>query len=196
MGITDILCQALQSKSQDIINAIELVLSTKNLLQQMRDNKWDDFLVELKSFCEVDLFYSTIDSQLQEINGLFIDDAMELLILSNALNPKNAVESFKIADICKLVEKFYEQDFTRDEKEQLDIRVIVLVLTLLVSTDTIGRSFFAMNLVKTRLRRKMEDDFLPDTLMVYNEKEIARNVSIEAVIEDFENLKERRIPFS
>ncbi|XP_073281152.1 uncharacterized protein [Primulina huaijiensis] len=53
MGITDILCQALQSKSQDIINAMELVISTKNLLQHMRDNKWDDLLVKVKSFCEV-----------------------------------------------------------------------------------------------------------------------------------------------
>ncbi|XP_042426323.1 zinc finger MYM-type protein 1-like [Zingiber officinale] len=151
MGITDILCQTLQSKSQDIINAMELVLSTKNLLQQMRDNKWDDLLVKVKSFCElrnidipdfnapyinkrgrgrahqdnftiehhyrIDLFYASIDSQLQEINGRFSDDAMELLTLSNALNPQNAAESFRVVDICKLVEKFYAQDFTRDEKE-------------------------------------------------------------------------------
>ncbi|XP_074559177.1 uncharacterized protein LOC141815131 [Curcuma longa] len=240
MEITDILCQALQSKSQDIINAMELVLSTKNLLQQMRDNKWNDLLAKVKSFCElrnidipdfnapyinrrgrararqdnftiehhyqVDLFYASIDSQLQEINGRFNDDAMELLILSNALNPKNAVESFRIEDICKLVEKFYVQDFTSDEKEQLEIqlkhyeynivkgpdyknlstipelcqwlvktnksvtynlvfRVIILVLTLPVSTATTERSFSAMNIVKTRLRSKMEDAFLSDTLM-------------------------------
>ncbi|XP_042423144.1 uncharacterized protein LOC122010716 [Zingiber officinale] len=117
MGITDILCQTLQSKSQDIINAMELVLSTKHLLQQMRDNKWDDLLVKVKSFCElrnidipdfnapyinkrgrgrahqdnftiehhyrIDLFYASIDSQLQEVNGRFSDDAMELLTLIN-----------------------------------------------------------------------------------------------------------------
>ncbi|XP_042400880.1 zinc finger MYM-type protein 1-like [Zingiber officinale] len=133
MGITDILCQALQSKSRDIINAMELILSTKNLLQHMRDNKWNDLLAKVKSFCEllnidildfnasyidrrgralvrqdnftiehhyqVDLFYASIDSQLQEINVRFSDDAMELLILSNALNPQNAMESFKIEDI-------------------------------------------------------------------------------------------------
>ncbi|XP_042401465.1 zinc finger MYM-type protein 1-like [Zingiber officinale] len=141
MGITDILCQTLQSKSQDIIIAMELVLSTKNLLQQMWDNKWNDLLAKVNFFCElrnidipdfndpyinrrgraparqdnftiehhyqVELFYASIDSQLQEINGRFSDDAMELLILSNALNPQNAVESFRVEDICKLVEKFY-----------------------------------------------------------------------------------------
>ncbi|XP_042410354.1 uncharacterized protein LOC121999783 [Zingiber officinale] len=157
MGITDILCQTLQSKSQDIINAMKLVLSIKNLLQQMRDNKWDDLLVKVKSFCElrnigipdfnapyinkrgrgrahqdnftiehhyrIDLFYASIDSQLQEINGRFSDDTMELLTLSNALNPQNAAESFRVVDICKLVEKFYAQDFTRDEKEQLEMQL-------------------------------------------------------------------------
>ncbi|XP_042418742.1 zinc finger MYM-type protein 1-like [Zingiber officinale] len=242
MGITDILCQTLQSKSQDIINAMKLVLSTKNLLQQMRDNRrgrararQDNFTIE--HHYQVDLFYASIDSQLQEINGRFSDDAMELLILSNALNPQNAVESFKVEDICKLVEKFYAEDFTRDEKEQLEMqlkhyeynivkgpnynnlatiselcqwlvktnksvtynlsfRVIVLVLTLPVSTATTEQSFSAMNIVKTRLRSKMEDGFLSDALMIYIEREIARNVIIEAIIEDFENLKERRIPFS
>ncbi|XP_042387406.1 uncharacterized protein LOC121979484 [Zingiber officinale] len=71
----------------------------------------------------VDLFYASIDSQLQEINGRFSDDAMELLILSTTLNPQNAVESFRVEDICKLVEKFYAQDFTRDKKEQSEIQL-------------------------------------------------------------------------
>ena len=34
MGITDKLCQALQNQSQDILNAMHLVSSTKNLIQQ------------------------------------------------------------------------------------------------------------------------------------------------------------------
>ncbi|XP_020266811.1 zinc finger MYM-type protein 1-like [Asparagus officinalis] len=39
MGITDFLCQTLQRKSQDISNAMELVSSTKRLLQELRDDK-------------------------------------------------------------------------------------------------------------------------------------------------------------
>ncbi|XP_073059694.1 uncharacterized protein [Primulina eburnea] len=42
MEITDVLCQTLQRKSQDILNAMELVSSTKKLLQELRDDKWDD----------------------------------------------------------------------------------------------------------------------------------------------------------
>ena len=41
MGITDILCQCLQQKSQDIINAMHLVLSSKSLIQKLADDGWE-----------------------------------------------------------------------------------------------------------------------------------------------------------
>ena len=52
MGITDKLCQALQNQSQDILNAMHLVSSTKKLIQQFRDEKWDDLLATVISFCK------------------------------------------------------------------------------------------------------------------------------------------------
>jgi len=42
----------LQSKSQDILSVMNLVLSTKAYIQQYRDDKWDDLLSNVKSFCE------------------------------------------------------------------------------------------------------------------------------------------------
>eukprot|EP00258_Populus_trichocarpa_P034057 XP_024450076.1 zinc finger MYM-type protein 1 [Populus trichocarpa] len=38
MGITDVLCQALQQKSQDILNVMHLVTTTKTLIQKLRDD--------------------------------------------------------------------------------------------------------------------------------------------------------------
>jgi len=38
MGIADVLCQALQQKSQDILNAMHLVTTTKTLIQKLRDD--------------------------------------------------------------------------------------------------------------------------------------------------------------
>ena len=52
MKITDKLCQALQSQSQDILNAMHLVSSTKALIQKFRDDGWDDLLTTVISFCE------------------------------------------------------------------------------------------------------------------------------------------------
>ena len=42
----------------------------------------------------------------------------------------------------------------------------------------------------------MENDFLNDSLMLYIEKDIASTFSLDSIVDDFEDLKERRVPFS
>ena len=75
-------------------------------------------------------------------------------------------------------------------------RVVKLVLTLPVSTTTTERAFSAMNVIKTNLRNKMEDEFLSNAMMLYNERDIAATISTDSIIDDFEDLKRRRVPFS
>ncbi|KAG7968215.1 hypothetical protein I3843_08G142400 [Carya illinoinensis] len=172
--------------SQHIANAMSLVSTTKVLIQNLRDDGWESLLTNVKSFCEkyqidipdmndrytrargkshrqvdksmehhfmIDIFTATIDIQLQELNNRFNDHTIELLILSTALNPKGAYKSFKVDDICKLVEKFYPQDFT-----ELHIR--------------------------------MKDEFLADHLLVYIEKEIAKNFTSEMIMDEFYSMKD------
>ena len=74
-------------------------------------------------------------------------------------------------------------------------RLIRLVLTLPVSTATIERAFFAMKLVKTRLRNKMEDDFLTSYMITYIEKDIAQTFTIDSIIDEFDTMKEHRVQF-
>jgi hypothetical protein len=62
------------------------------------------------------------------------------------------------------------------------------VLTLPVSTATTERAFSAMNIVKTRLRNKIEE-FLTDSLMVYIEREVAATISIDSIIDGFRDSK-------
>jgi hypothetical protein len=269
MGFTNSLCQVLQQNSQDILNDMTIVSTTKLLLQKLRNEEWEFFLGIVKSFCErneievpdmnacytrargrfrrqdeeslitmehhfrIDIFTAAIDFQLQELDSRFNEHAMELLILSVALSPKDAYKSFKIDDICNLVEKFYPEDFTEQEKislrfqlhhYQFDVpkhsdfqnmstlselcrgltisgkskiynlidRLIRLVLTLPVSTATTERAFSAMKLVKTRLRSKMEDEFLADNLVIYIEKEIAKDFTTEMIMDEFYYVKDRR----
>ena len=71
-------------------------------------------------------------------------------------------------------------------------RLICLVLTLLVSTTTTKRAFLAMKLLKTRLRNRMEDEFLADNMIVYIEKEIIGNFTIEMIMDEFYSMKNRR----
>ena len=44
---------------------------------------------------------------------------MELFKLSSALEPREALKSFKSSDLCLLVENFYPQDFTDYDKQML-----------------------------------------------------------------------------
>ncbi|XP_061360340.1 uncharacterized protein LOC133304340 [Gastrolobium bilobum] len=268
MGITEILCQALQQKSQDILNAMQLVSSTKELIQELRDDGWKRILESVVNFSKLheidvpdlnaqyiegrgrrqhdqitiehhyhfDIFNSTIDFQLQELNIRFTEQTTELLSLSSSLDPKNGYKALNVDDICSLAEKYYPLDFSEQERINLNCqlkhfhkdipkhpelqnlssiselcqglaktgksnsyhlvdRLIRLILTLPVSTANGERAFSAMKIVKTRLRNKMDDEFLANNLVVYVERDIAETFTTDSILEDFVNLKERRLQF-
>ena len=52
MGIIDVLCQALQKQSRDVVNVLLLVHSTKALIQDLRENGQDKLFAIVVSFCE------------------------------------------------------------------------------------------------------------------------------------------------
>ncbi|XP_062147873.1 uncharacterized protein LOC133856850 [Alnus glutinosa] len=172
-----------------------------------------------------------------EINEIESGMRLNQIIILKIINVGTTSSQRAEADsVYQLVNKFYPQDFTDLEKEQLEIelnhykhnvvqhssfqalsniskfcqwlvstgksaiyelvfRVIVLVLTLSVSTPTTEQAFSAMNIVKTRLRNKIEDEFLMDSLMVYIEREVATTISIDSIIDDFRDSKKRQVPF-
>lgn len=71
MKITDALCQALQCQSQDILNAMNFVSSTKALIQKFRDEEWDNLLTTVKSFCEArDIDVPNMNAHYVERGGL------------------------------------------------------------------------------------------------------------------------------
>ena len=63
--------------------------------------------------------------------------------------------------------------------------MITLVLALPVSIAITKRAFSAMNIIKNRLRNKIEDDFLMDSMILYIEKEIVAKFGTESIIDDF-----------
>ena len=71
-------------------------------------------------------------------------------------------------------------------------KLIRLVLTLPISTATTERAFSVMKLLKTKLHNRMEDEFLADNMIVYIEKEIAGNFTIEMIMDEFYSMKNHR----
>ncbi|KAK2654057.1 hypothetical protein Ddye_013913 [Dipteronia dyeriana] len=209
------LCSFCEAHNIDVPKMNARYVAGRGQARQQQEN------YTIEQYYWVDLFYAAIDSQLQELNNRFSEQAIELLILSTTLEPREGYESFRIDDICKLVNKFYPHDFADHEKLQLKIQlqhyeynvvqhsefksllnlsslcqcIIVLVLTLPVSTATTERLFPAKRIVKTRLCNKMDDDFFTNSLIMYIEREIAEKLNIYSIIDDFRDPKERRVPF-
>jgi len=268
LGISDALGKALQKKTQDIVNAVRLVLSTKALLEEMRsDEGWEYFYLQVVEFCadhgidvpdmnetyilrggrarrqpdhftkeryfRVEIFRATLDSQLNELNLKFNEKVMGLLSISGTLIPKNGFASFNAKDICKMVGKYYPADFTQqdmiglehqlnhfahDASNSEDLkkiptltalcrclvvtgrhmiynlldRLLRLLITLPVSTASAESAFSSLKIIKTRLRNKMEDDYLANSLLVQVEREIAAQYSYEDIMADFKARKNRR----
>ncbi|TYH79351.1 hypothetical protein ES332_D03G058300v1 [Gossypium tomentosum] len=219
LGVTDNLCQALQRRSQDILNVMSLVSTTKDLIQKLRDDGWDELLKNVISFCE------TWELDFPYMNAQYIMDR----------NPKEFFKLFDIDKICSLVSKFYPEDFSTRERMfryelkhyELDVckhpdlrkistltelcrslvesgksimyplfdRLICPILTFLVSTASAKRVFSAMKIVKTRFCSKMKDDFLRSYLVVYTEKEIAENFNVNKIINGFSEIKDWKVQF-
>ncbi|XP_073036569.1 uncharacterized protein [Primulina eburnea] len=172
----------------------------------MRDDGWDSFLEKVHRFCEqhyidvlkmddtftrwalhghphrnppevtnlhhyrVDLFYGIIDMKLPELNDRFSDAGLkELGDLSEKLvmSKKNMVYP-------------------------LVYKLLTLALILPVAMTTVERVFSAIRIVKDRLRNRMSDDWMNDSLIVYVEKDIFLTVDNESIVQRFQNMKTRK----
>uniref|UniRef100_A0A7N0T6M0 HAT C-terminal dimerisation domain-containing protein n=1 Tax=Kalanchoe fedtschenkoi TaxID=63787 RepID=A0A7N0T6M0_KALFE len=144
----------LQKKDQDIINAMTRVSLTKEQLQSLRKDGWENFLnmvisfyknheIEMRRFFKkvknihqlrVEIFLSVIDLQLQELNNRFDQANMELFICMASLNPASFFAAFDKQNILILIE-FYPNDFIKVGLMKLDFQLQMYVIDL--SNDVI-----------------------------------------------------------
>ncbi|XP_028550284.1 uncharacterized protein LOC114579549 [Dendrobium catenatum] len=127
LGITNELSQALQRGEQYIVNAMSLVRICNKRPQDMRDNKWTDFISNVTTFCHqqkiivphmddkwvargrsrrraqdiinlyhfrVEIFYTVLGIQLQKLNNRFSEANTELLLCIACLNPNDGFHAF------------------------------------------------------------------------------------------------------
>ncbi|XP_078154717.1 uncharacterized protein LOC144550590 [Carex rostrata] len=70
-------------------------------------------------YYRVELFYTVIDMQLQELNDRFTESSTELLICMSCLDPSNSFSSFNKDRLVQLA-RFYPSDFNQYELAVLD----------------------------------------------------------------------------
>jgi len=74
-------------------------------------------------------------------------------------------------------------------------KLLRLVLTLSISTATVERIFPGMKVMKTRLGTTMGDGFARDCLVIYIEKALAKKISNDDIINEYDPADTRRTKF-
>ncbi|XP_021754893.1 uncharacterized protein LOC110720191 [Chenopodium quinoa] len=191
---------ALQKSDQDIVNAMTMEDVTKRHLQELRDDGWDSHMEKVTTFMvkydieipnmeekyvvpgrrqfrggrpqvtnlhhfRVEVFLSVIDLQLQELNNRFDENLNELSM--------------------KLVET------QKNETHPIVYLLLKLVLLLPVATTSVERAFSGMTQIKSKLRNSMGDQLLINCLVTSLEKDLFLNVGIDAIVNRFQNMKNR-----
>ncbi|KAG2675774.1 hypothetical protein I3843_12G022500 [Carya illinoinensis] len=208
MGITDVLCQVLQKKSQDILNVMNMkfdidIPELSSRYVQDRGRHQRDYIT-IEHHYHFEIFNVIVDFQMQELDSRFGEGATKILTLNSVLDPNNAYKSFNIDDIGCLAEKYYSLDFFENEKINLrfqlnHFKVDMLTNPKFQNLSSIAylyrceRAFSIMKIVKTRLCNKIEDEFLANSLVVYIEREIAKNFDLYSILDNFVSLKESKL---
>ena len=99
-------------------------------------------------------------------------------------------EFSELKGIADLSKKLVET--RKHEIYSLVFLLIRLALTLPVATASVERAFSAMNIVKNKMRNRMGDQWLNDSLTVYLENDIFATIDNETIINRFQNMKTRR----
>ncbi|XP_057804289.1 uncharacterized protein LOC131019717 isoform X1 [Salvia miltiorrhiza] len=115
-----------------------------------------------------------------------LDDQLETYILD-----MRSTDGFgRLKGIGALAQNMVETK--KHEVYPLLYLLITLALILPVATATVERVFSAMNIIKNRLRGRMGDQWMNDSLVVYIEKEIFDSVDNESIMQMFQSMKTRR----
>ncbi|CAN1185007.1 Zinc finger MYM-type protein 1 [Linum perenne] len=187
LSITNELSIALQNKDQDIVNAIHLVNVSKRretirfCIEESIEvpNSSDIYVRRGKSkrirervtclhHFQVEVFYTVIDMQLQEINNSFDEVNCQLLLSMACLHPHNSFAAFNKEKLMHLA-TFYP-----------------------IATASVERAFSSMKYVKNDLRNRMNDEWLSDALVTYIEQDLCASLDKECVLQCFQNMKSRR----
>ncbi|XP_076954523.1 uncharacterized protein LOC143629000 [Bidens hawaiensis] len=170
LGRTKTLSQALHKKPQNILNAIELVASTKVSLNDYKNNGWDSLLAEVTYFCHRHLIETPNMSapytspryrpHKKDIHVTFehyyrvdlftctLDKQLhELNSRFNehamellALSSSLVSKEINVDKICLLVEKYYPEDFTEQEMIHLRYQLGIFSVEKTKNTKLSGAS--------------------------------------------------------
>ena len=99
------------------------------------------------------------------------------------LNVRRVLELKFVKGIGGLAQKFVE--LKQDHVYFLVYRLLKLALLLPVATASVERVFSAMNIIISRLRNRIGNDFINDCLVAYIERDIVNQIDNETIMKRF-----------
>ncbi|PON53209.1 hypothetical protein TorRG33x02_305960, partial [Trema orientale] len=115
-----------------------------------------------------------------------LDDQLETYII----DMRYSKEFIGLKGLSDLAQKLV---VTKKDKVYLLVYMLVtLALLLPVATATVERVFSAMNIVKNRLRNRIGDQWMNDSLVTYIEKAVFDSIDNEIILQHFQNMKTRK----
>ncbi|XP_052302967.1 uncharacterized protein LOC127904272 [Populus trichocarpa] len=187
LAVTNEFSQALQRKDHDIENAMSLLKTSNERFKMMRENDWESLLEEVSSFCiKHDIKILNMDDE-YKLHGR---SSTKLLLCVAYLNSSDSFSAFNKEKLIRLA-LFYPSEFSIVDLmvlgDQLDTYIIDLrgddeFSGIEVATATVEIVFSAMHIVKSRLRNRMGDKWMNDSLVVYIEKDIFDKIDNEAIM--------------
>ncbi|CAI8591215.1 unnamed protein product [Vicia faba] len=190
-----------------ILHLMKEIMGITNMLcQDLRfgRSRLDENQVTIEHYFRVEIFFTTIDKQLQELNNKFSEQAIDLLTLSCALSPKDNYKAFNIDTIRTLVEKYHPMDFNEKKKINLKFQLRHFIIGARQASSLNNLSTIQELCSSLVASEKKEIYYLFDRLfrlimtlphdMGNIEKEIITNIDSETIIiDDFKLLKNYRI---
>ncbi|XP_060182480.1 uncharacterized protein LOC132612175 [Lycium barbarum] len=147
----------------------------------------------------IDSFSSFDIRKIMKMAALYPDDfdefnmsALENQLASYIIDVRDVDERFfDLKGLCDLSKRLVQTK--KHSNYPLVFRLVKLALLLPVATASVERAFSAMKFIKNDLRSQMSDDFLSGCLVPYLEKDLFDNISNDAIIKTFQEMKPRRV---
>ncbi|XP_012832961.1 PREDICTED: zinc finger MYM-type protein 1-like [Erythranthe guttata] len=121
-----------------------------------------------------------------ELDKCELNDQLDTYIVDMRLSS----EFHGLNGISDLARKMVET--RRNKVYPLVYLILTLALTLPVATATVERAFSAMSIIKSRLRSRVNDEWVSDALLVFIERDICAGIDNETVMNNFQNMKGRK----
>ncbi|KAK4267405.1 hypothetical protein QN277_024191 [Acacia crassicarpa] len=149
---------------------------------KMRDNGWDNLFQKTSEFCikhdiripdmesvlqgrtkrrgpvthlhhfKVDIFYTVIDTQLQELNDCFSEVSSNLLECMTCLNPCNSFSAFDKNKLCESAH-YYPSDFDWNDFAMLEYQLNTYIVDVQLNPDFLNLQGIA-DLAKRMVEKK------------------------------------------